>query len=215
MPPKQKFKREEILDTAFEIARRHGLDAVKARDVGDALGCSPRPIFTCFIGMEDLQKCIVQKAWLFFGEYLSAADEYVPAFKMRGMRLVRFAQEEPHLFRILFMNDGEEMPFSEMMRHRIGSFASDIAFIEVNYHISYDDAERLFNTLWLQVYGICSMIVNNRCTFTEEQVSGFLGACFAGQILLLRSGSGGAAGAVPVKKDSKEAEKFIKEKPYA
>lgn len=204
MPPKPKFDREEILNAAFDIARKNGMDAVKARDVGDALGCSSRPIFTFFIGMEDLQKCIAEKARLLLEDYLSVADGYVPAFKMRGMQLIKFAQEEPHLFRILFMSDGEETPFVDLMRQRIRSFASDIAFIEMTYHIGYDEAERLFNALWLEAYGICSMIVNDRCLFTREQISGFLGSCFAGQLLLIRSG-GSFTDYLPVKKDSAQA----------
>ncbi len=208
MPPKPKFDKEEILNAAFDIARKNGIDAVKARDVGDALGCSSRPIFTFFIGMEDLNKCIAEKARLLFEEYLSVSDEYVPAFKMRGMQMIKFAQDEPHLFRLLFMSGGEETPFGELMRQRIRNFASDIAFIEMNYHIGYEEAENLFKALWLQSYGICSMIVNDRCRFTEQEIAGFLGSCFAGQLILLKNGSTEYTQRFPVKKGSEEAKKM-------
>lgn len=215
MPPKPKFNKEEILNAAFDIARTHGLDAVKAREVGEALGCSSRPIFTFFPGMEELQKCVVQKTWLFFGEYLAAADNYVPAFKMRGMLLVKFAQEEPHLFRILFMNKNEETEFAEMMQKRLRSFTGDFAAIEKNCHLSYEEALKIFNALWVQAYGICCMIVHNHCIFTEAQVGGLLSSCFAGQMLLLKSGRADTTDFYPVKKGSEEAAKYSRGNEYA
>lgn len=205
MPPKPKFDKDDILNAAFELARAGGPEAVKAREVGEKLGSSSRPIFTFFISMEELQKCVMQKAWILFEEYLSAADEYVPAFKMRGIQLIRFAQNEPQLFRGLFMNGADETPFVDIMQYRLRSFAKDIVFIEQNYHASYEQALHIFDCMWLQAFGICSMIVNNRCTFTDAQISHLLGSGFAGQIMLLRSGDADYTKFVPVKKDSGEA----------
>lgn len=41
MPPKAKFTKNEILDTAFEIARTHGIDKITSRELGKCLGSSP------------------------------------------------------------------------------------------------------------------------------------------------------------------------------
>ncbi len=208
MPPKPRFDKNDILNAAFELARANGIEAVKAREVGEKLGSSSRPIFTFFISMEDLQKCVVQKAWLLFEEYLSAADDYVPAFKMRGIQLIKFAQNEPQLFRMLFMNDSAETPFSDVMQYRLRSFAGDIAFIEKNYHASFEQALHIFDCLWLQAFGICSMIVNNRCTFTDAQLAHLLGSSFAGQIMLLRSGDTDHTKYIPIKKGTEDARKI-------
>ena len=48
MPPKAKFTPEEILRAALDITREHGIGAVTARELGNRLGSSARPIFTVF-----------------------------------------------------------------------------------------------------------------------------------------------------------------------
>ena len=83
MPPKPKFNKEEIVYAGLDIAREKGISEVKARDVGDKLGCSSRPIFTFFASMEELQKAVEDEAWKVFRSYLAVADNYLPAFKMR------------------------------------------------------------------------------------------------------------------------------------
>ena len=53
MPPKPRFTREEIVDTALDIVSRKGIEALTARELGEALSSSARPIFTVFRSMEE------------------------------------------------------------------------------------------------------------------------------------------------------------------
>jgi len=46
MPPKPKFTREEVVDTAIELIKDKGIEALTARELGAKLGSSARPIFT-------------------------------------------------------------------------------------------------------------------------------------------------------------------------
>ena len=62
MPPKSKFTRDEILNMALCITKEHGIDAVTARELGNRLGSSARPIFTVFQSMEQVQREVVQAA---------------------------------------------------------------------------------------------------------------------------------------------------------
>ena len=43
MPPKAKYTREEIIETALNIVAEKGKSALNARDLGAALGTSTRP----------------------------------------------------------------------------------------------------------------------------------------------------------------------------
>lgn len=43
MPPKVKVTKEEIIAAALEILRQKGMEAVNARAVAAALGCSTQP----------------------------------------------------------------------------------------------------------------------------------------------------------------------------
>ena len=52
MPPKPKFTKEEIINSAYELVRLGGENALTAREVGQSLGTSSSPIFTFFSDME-------------------------------------------------------------------------------------------------------------------------------------------------------------------
>ena len=51
MPPKQRITREMIMERAFDMFCREGMDAVNARSVAKALNCSTQPIFSYYAGM--------------------------------------------------------------------------------------------------------------------------------------------------------------------
>ena len=102
MPPKPKFTREEIVLAAYDMAAARGIDAVMAREVGKAMGSTARPIFTVFSGMDELKEEVRALAMRRCLEDLSGAFDYEPAFKEFGMRWVRFALEQPHLYSLLF-----------------------------------------------------------------------------------------------------------------
>ena len=53
MPPKVKISKEDILQTAIELVRKGGEEAVNARAIAGALNCSTQPIFSNFASMEE------------------------------------------------------------------------------------------------------------------------------------------------------------------
>lgn len=106
MPPKAKITKPMILDTVIALTRTLGFEAVNARSIADSLGCSTRPIFTCYENMEELKKEFLDFAFAFYEQY---ADDYGKAFPVAPcLRLplsyLAFAKEEPHLFRLLFVD---------------------------------------------------------------------------------------------------------------
>ena len=58
MPPKVRFTREKIEETAYLMAKERGLDAVAAREVAKAMHMTVTPIFTYFSGMEELKRTV-------------------------------------------------------------------------------------------------------------------------------------------------------------
>lgn len=209
MPPKPKFNREEIVSAGLEIAREFGIDAVKAREVGEKLGCSSRPIFTFFDSMEELQKAVELKVWSVFNSYLDVAEDYVPSFKKRGMQMVKFAQEEPKLFQLLLMSEKAPIDFDNLMRTRVSGFGRDIDAIRSDYGVTQEEANLLFGNMWLSVYGICVMCATKVCAFSESELASMLGRFFAGEIMVIKSGKGSEFDFIPTLKDSPESRKHI------
>ncbi len=205
MPPKPRFTREEIVAAAFEIVRRDGESALTAREVGRQLGASSSPIFTVFRDMDELRCAVWRMAKERFDGYMAVAVGYSPEYKKRGMQWVRFAQEEPRLFRMLFMQQtGGRADFDGMMEHIPFGKASDIAIITRDYRADREQAERLFRHMWIYTYGLCVLCATGACAFSEEEVAAQLGGIFHGAILSLGSVSAGDARLMPVEGTSAE-----------
>ena len=107
MPPKHKFSADEIVSAALTVVRQNSADAMTARAVAEQLGASPKVIFGLFTGMDDLRSAVFVEAQALYGRYISQEIEQkkYPPYKASGMAYIRFAREEPALFRWLFMRD--------------------------------------------------------------------------------------------------------------
>ena len=105
MPPKPKFTREEVAAIALAIVKEEGVSALTAREVGKRLGTTVSPIFTIFTNMEELKWAARELALKEFEEYISDFQEYTPAFKRIGMKMVSYAIHEPELYKLLFMQE--------------------------------------------------------------------------------------------------------------
>ena len=79
MPPKAKYTREEIIETALNIVAEKGKSALNARDLGAALGTSTRPVFTAFKNMSELIEEVKKAAMKRFESY-SRKEAEVPGY---------------------------------------------------------------------------------------------------------------------------------------
>ena len=150
MPPKPKFTREEIVTAALELVAEKGLEALTARELGQKLGSSARPIFTVFQSMEEVQQAVRSAAMERFNRYIRQAMGYTPVFKQVGMQMLRFAREEPKLFQLLFMTESREEGRFEDIFSQLGEMAEiSVRTIQSDYGLSPRDAERLFRHMWV------------------------------------------------------------------
>ena len=100
MPRKPTTTKEAIIEGSFQLIREKGHESLTARNLAAFLGCSTQPIMYQFPNLDTLRDLVYQKADAFHSEYiLSGAD-----LLEMGLRYIRFAQEEPHLFRFLFQS---------------------------------------------------------------------------------------------------------------
>lgn len=63
MAPKTKFKKEQIVDAAFEIARTEGLEGITIRKVAERLGSSIAPIYVNFKDVDELIQAVIRKTF--------------------------------------------------------------------------------------------------------------------------------------------------------
>ena len=173
MPPKIKFSREEMTAAALVIVREQGADALTAKAIAGRLGTSTRPVFTCFGTMEEVRREVRLSAESLFREYTEAGlTERIP-FLGYGKQYLRFAGEEPELFRLLFLsgNPDRDSGFVSSMQRSFLAVRSSLMQI---YDLSETEAKLFFRNLWLVVFSLATLKVTGACPYSEEEIGGIL-----------------------------------------
>lgn len=170
MPPKVKFQKEEIIRAAFEVARKSGIDAVTAREVAAELNVSPRPIFTYYETMDQLRRDVYEMAKDQYRIYVERGlAEEIP-FLGVGHQYIRFAREEPELYKLLFLTkpDGAVGGAMDILAHSQNLVRESIMRI---YHMDAHMADCYFRDLWLIAFSFATLVVTDDCIYTDEQMS--------------------------------------------
>ena len=172
MPPKFKFKREEIVEAAVNLTRRGGVDAVTARGIAGELGVSTQPVFTCFKNMEEAKEEVRIYAEKLCHNYLKKGVEAPIPFFGFGMAYIRFAKEEPELYKLLFINldkNGESM-----LETLAGIRLIVINSLKQTYRLNEKGAKRLFRDVWLAAHSIATLCVGGICPYSDEEIAKIL-----------------------------------------
>lgn len=175
MPPKCKFSREEIIKTALDLTREKGINALTARALGTKLGSSPKPIFTVFENMEEVQSEVQRAAKTLYAEYIQIGLGQEAAFKGVGTQYILFAIKEPKLFQLLFMSEQpQKPPVAGILPIIDESYEQILQSVQSGYGLGEKDAENLYRHLWIYTHGIAVLCATNMCSFTAEEISGMM-----------------------------------------
>ena len=94
------------------------------------------------------------------------------------MQYIRFAREEPELYRMLFLSRPQgagDGAVAEMERSRELVRAS---LMEI-YHMDARAAELYFRDMWLIVHSIATLSVTGSCPYGDDEIAGILTGCSA------------------------------------
>lgn len=190
MPPKAKFTRSEIINMALCIAEEHGMNAVTARELGNRLGSSARPIFTVFESMDEVKESVILKAKELYGQYVEEGLKNQLAFRGVGIAYIRFAIEQPKLFQLLFMSPAQESPNVSMILPVIDdNYDQILQSVQEPYGLEKEAAEKIYQHLWTYTHGIATMFVTGLCSYTMEQLEERLTEIFKGLLLVEKGGN--------------------------
>jgi len=158
MPPKFKFTKEEIVDSAFKIVRRKGWGALSTRSLAGELGSSARPIYSFFSSMTILEEEIVKKAVDLLYKYMIRTRTGDPWLD-HGIGYVMFALKEKHLFRAL--NDENHIVFfkkyGDLIWNTLTSALSDYPAFQ---GLSAEHIYKIQVTRWLFAHGLAFQASN-------------------------------------------------------
>lgn len=188
MPPKPKFTKEQIVQTALEVVSQKGVEALTAKELGDALGSSARPIFTVFNSMKEVQDEVRAAAMRRFESYAEQKLPGMPLFKQVGMQMVLFGAREPKLYQLLFMQENRNAVSFDDVFGELGPTAETcIHLIQDAYNLGEAEARLLFENVWIYTFGVGALCATRVCQFSEQKLGEMLTTEFQAMMLLVRS----------------------------
>jgi hypothetical protein len=170
MPPKVKFQKDEIVEATVKITRQKGITAVTAREVGAALGVSSRPLFTYFDTVDELKKEVWIYAKCLYEEYVKNGLQSEIPFLGVGQNYIRFAKEEPELYKYLFLSPPPDVKGSAMDGLKLSQDLVRESLMRI-YHMDGETADKYFRDLWLVAYSITTLIVTGECPYSDDEIS--------------------------------------------
>lgn len=190
MPPKPKFTKDQIVQTALDIVSRKGSEALTAKALGNALGSSARPIFTVFSSMKEVQDEVRAAAMRRFERFAEQKLPGMPLFKQVGMQMVLFGSKEPKLYQLLFMQENQNAVSFDDVFGALGPTAENcIELIREAYAMNDGDARLLFENVWIYTFGVGALCATQVCRFSEEKLGQMLSTEFQAMMLLIKAGA--------------------------
>ena len=165
MPKKPTTTKEAMIEGAFQLIREKGHEALTVRNLASFLGCSTQPIMYQFPNTDTLRDLTYQKADAYHSAYILAAGDLLEI----GLRYIRFAEEEPQLFRFLFQS-GRFSGLSLEDLIRAPEVAGVLSAVSAEEALTPEDAAAFFEPLAAVVHGYASLIANNAMKYDPDAI---------------------------------------------
>ncbi|MDK8086763.1 TetR/AcrR family transcriptional regulator [Lactobacillus paragasseri] len=174
MARKKEIDKQRILDAAYKLAVRGGIESLTARNIAKAVNCSTQPIYLEFENMQDLRNQVLARIsdelksntlqQNFTGEPLIDLD----------LSYLYFVKEHVDLFRAMFVDGkfGNQMIVDTLMGLGIEKFKQQFDAEQ------YSD-ERLKHIVianWIAATGLATLLINKMANFTQAQMVSVLKA---------------------------------------
>ena len=176
MPPKAKLTKEQIAERALDIIRRDGYGMLNARSLAAECGTSTMPLFHYYENMDEIRRAAVALGVELYSRYIDEGMREEMPFKGVGKAYIRFAREEPQLFRAFFM-----MPSADVagLSETDPNHARVHDIVTVSLNGDAEGAECLFRDMWIYVHGIATLAVTGKTLFSDEDISRMISHVFA------------------------------------
>ena len=174
MARKKEIDKQRILDAAYKLAVRGGIESLTARNIAKAVKCSTQPIYLEFKNMQDLRNQVLAKIsdelksntlqQNFTGEPLIDLD----------LSYLYFAKEHIDLFRAMFVDGkfGNQMIVDTLMGLGLEKFKQQ--FDAEQY--SDERLKHIVISNWIAATGLATLLINKMVNFTQAQMISVLKA---------------------------------------
>lgn len=189
MPPKAKITKDMIIQAGLKIVQAEGVENLNVRKIASALECSTQPVMYHYNTVSEIKNDIYNAADMLHTAYIMTPDEnaHNPLLSI-GIRYIRFAEEEKHLFRFLFQSD----KFHNSSFHELLDADGNNPVIQplcLHIGLSVEQAEKIFAVLFNCVHGAASLIANNSITYDETYYENLLKNTMNAMVIFLKGDS--------------------------
>lgn len=173
MPPKTKIPKEMIIKTAYELTKATGIESVTAKSIAKQLNCSIQPVYWVFDTMDNLRNAVMNEAIKEYNDYLLTEIPNLSKYQAAGWNYIRFAKEQPHLFKLLFMTERQSnTPIGESNIDENKEYL--LSLIQSDYGLNEKQANDFYVKLWLFSHGIATMIVTKTVSLNDKEIGKML-----------------------------------------
>lgn len=174
MARKKEIDKQRILDAAYKLAVRGGIESLTARNIAKAVNCSTQPIYLEFENMQDLRNQVLARIsdelksntlqQNFTGEPLIDLD----------LSYLYFAKEHVDLFRAMFVDGkfGNQMIVDTLMGLGLEKFKQQFDAEQ----FSDERLNHIVISNWVAATGLATLLINKMANFTQAQMVSVLKA---------------------------------------
>ena len=182
MPPKTRITKDMIIQAAVEVARQSGHENINARTVSEQLHCSTQPVMYHFSTIDAMKRAAYAQVDHLHSEFLMTIPPEQDPILGIGLNYIRFAVEEPQLFRFLFQSGyAEENNFLEMVDSE--ELIPVLTAMQEGAGLSMQKTRNVFITVALFAHGYASIIANNHLEYDEKLIAEHLERTWNGAVL--------------------------------
>ena len=174
MARKKEISKDKILDTAYKMAIKDGIEGLTARSIAKAGHFSTQPLYLEFDNMEDLRAQVLKRisddlrAHIFQQKYTGE-----PLIDL-DLSYIDFAKKHINLFCAMFVDGkfGSKIIADTLMDLGVEKFNEQ--YPDTDY-----DQDKIHNIVvanWISTTGMAALVVNEIASFSQNQIINVLNA---------------------------------------
>lgn len=174
MARKKEISRDKILDVAYKMAVKDGIEGLTARSIAKTGHFSTQPLYLEFNNMNDLREQVLKKISDDLRTKTLQQSYTGDALIDLDLSYIEFAQKHVNLFRAMFVDGkfGSKVISDTLMDLGIEKFKEQ-------YPDTQYDEDRVRDIVianWISTTGMAALVVNKIATFNQTQIINVLNA---------------------------------------
>ncbi len=174
MARKKEISKDKILDTAYKMAIKDGIEGLTARSIAKAGHFSTQPLYLEFDNMEDLRAQVLKRISDDLRAHILQQKYTGEPLIDLDLSYIDFAKKHVNLFRAMFVDSkfGSKIIADTLMDLGVEKFNEQ--YPDTDY-----DQDKIHNIVvanWISTTGIAALVVNEIASFSQNQIINVLNA---------------------------------------